>query len=309
MSRFAPLALIFCLACELPPPASLSFSEATSYAFLQFDTDNKAELASALRDLERELYLAVDIDTATSRDRGLTPGPLSDGDLDAIEHPDRPAENLRAITLIKPSLHASADHRGYILLDDQVPVEPASPNHYDRSFESDTACWEGRTCDFLRTENELTKENFLIGEVPYTLYKDYRWVDLGLPHPQDVPEGEEATNPGDPRWALIARSWTTESAYNETGDKAIHQSYSVEVWIPRDGNGYIRSDEDENGEDGDGEVGTWTQDSDGEGVLRMLTLWTENDLGGDIDEEVEVNTIRGGIEGIFDAQEEWMDEH
>ncbi len=308
MNRFAPLALILCFACALPPAADPEFSDAASFTFLQFDSEQPADLAFAMRALEQELYLAVDIDAEDAEDRALSPASLTDADLEALpDRPDRPAENLRSVTVIKPSLHGTADHQGYILLDDQVPVEPSSPNHYDRTFGDGIDCWPTQGCEFLRTENLLTKENIAIGEITYTLFKDYRWIDLNLPDPSSVPEGETPVNDGDKRWGLAARSWTDEVAFNPAGDRSIQQSFSIEVWIPRDGAGYVRSSDDVNGNDLNGDQGTWTQDSNGTGALRMLTLWSENDIGSEVDEGFEVRLLRNGIDGIFDAQEEWMD--
>jgi hypothetical protein len=160
---------------------------------------------------------------------------------------------------------------------DQTPVEPGSPNLYQRSFlEGTDACWADGGCEFLRTRNHLTKENIVLGEITYDMPKDYRWIDLALPDPSTVPEGEEPVNEGTPRWGLVARSWVEAEAWNVDGDRAILQSYSLEIWAP------------------------------GEGTLRMLALWAESDTGGEIDEAIIANTTRSGIDDIFQAQEAWM---
>ena len=65
--------------------------------------------------------------------------------------------------------------------------------------------------EFLRTENPLVKDNAVM-TLEYTLWKDFRWVDLNLPAPSDVPDGETATNDGEERWALVSTSWMQESA-------------------------------------------------------------------------------------------------
>lgn len=287
--------------CPLPPRGNPEFDDATAFAFLQFDVESQADMAFALRQLEQQLYLSVDLDAASSEDRALSPAALTDEALEPLEHPDRPAENLRAVTVIKAGSFLPDRHPEYITLADQLPVEPSSERWYDRTLAEGGDCWPDRSCEFLRTENNLTKDNILLN-IEYDLFKDYRWVDLNLPDPSTVNEGEEPVNEGEKRWAIAARSWTTQEWSTSDESKWIRQSYSIEVWLPRDGGGYVRADGDENLNDG-----TWTHDSNGDnGVLRMLTLWGENDLGADIEETIEIATIRRGIDGIFDAQEEFL---
>jgi hypothetical protein len=297
----ALFALLFLAACAPPPAANPEFSDAAAFAFIEFDSDRPEDLAFALRNFEQQLYLSVDVDAEASADRAVAPENLTDEQLETLDHPDRPAAGLLGVGVIKPSLHDVAAHTGYILLDDQVPVEPSSPDHYDRTFTEGRDCWPTQNCEFLRTDNDLTKDNFLL-TITYRLFKDYRWIDLGLPDPADVPPGEDAVNPGEPRWALAGRSWTTEEAVGEQGNSTIQQSYSIEVWLPRDGGGFVR-DGSETNEDG----GEWTGDSTGGGVLRSMVLWSETDLGADVDDTLVINTTRGGIDDIFDVQEEWMD--
>jgi hypothetical protein len=286
--------------CTLPPRGNPEFDDATSFAFLQFDVESQADIAYALRALEKQLYLSVDLDVESANDRALSPAALTDEQLEGLERPDRPAANLRAVTVIKGSEHAPQEHRAYIQLADQLPVEPSSQQFYDRTLVEGADCWDTKGCEFLRTENDLTKDNILIN-VRYTLFKDYRWVDMNLPDPDTVVEGEEPVNDGPKRWAIAGRSWTKQEWPTDDESKWIRQSYSIEVWLPRDGGGYVRAAGDENLNEG-----TWTHDSTGGGALRMLTLWGENDLGFDIDEATEVRTIQNGIDDIFDAQDGWL---
>jgi hypothetical protein len=106
-------------------------------------------------------------------------------------------------------------------------------------------------------------------------------VDVGLPDPADVPEGETAQTTGE-RWALVGRSWISESAEATEGGASIMQSYSVEVWIPQD---------------------------DAQS-LRMMALWSETEFedGGGPGDEAVAGTTRYGIQGIFDAADDWIEE-
>jgi len=287
--------------CRASPPANPSFNDAIQFAFREFETEEPARLAFALRQLERELYLAVDINANSNLDRSLSPARLTEDDLDGLQHPDRDPALAVPIAVAKLSNHAVDEHRQLPLLADQRPIEPGSPTFYERNFLDGTeTCWHDRNCDFLRTLNDLTKENVLL-TITYTLPKDYRWVNLALPDPAVEPD-PEATDEN-PRWAYIARSWATERAIEDDDGASIEQSYSFEIWLPRDGNGFVRDGSEQNADDGE-----WTADSSGGGTLRMLSVWAESDIGAEVSDELVAYATRGGIDDIFDAQETWLSE-
>ena len=142
------------------------------------------------------------------------------------------------------------------------------------------------------------KDNLLM-TVPYWFYKDFRWVDMNLPDPESVAEGEPAVNEGEPRWAMAAKSWTTETFEGESGNARILQSFTIEVWIPRDGAGFVRDESSVNANEG-----TWTSDSTGGGTLRALALWSETEFDGlNVSDEAVAGTTRKGIDDNMQAQE------
>ncbi|MBJ93629.1 MAG: hypothetical protein CMP23_04055 [Rickettsiales bacterium] len=294
-------ALLQLTACRAAPPANPSFNDAIQFAFRDFETEEPARLAFALRQLERELYLGVDIEASNNLNRSLTPAELSEDDLIGLEHPGRDVSTAQPLALATLSQHPIERHRQIPLLLDQRPVEPGSPDYYERSFLAGTeACWEQRGCEFLRTVNDLTKDNILL-TITYTLPKDYRWIDLALPDPASEPSPD--AQPAESRWAYIARSWTTDRAVDESNDRAIEQSYSFEIWLPRDGRGFLRDGSEANAGEGD-----WTSDSSGGGTLRMIALWAETEIGADLSEELVAYATRGGVDDIFTAQEDWLDQ-
>jgi len=289
-------------ACQASPPANPSFNDAIQFAFREFETQEPARLAFALRQLEREIYLAVDVTASSNLDRSLSPASLTEEDIVGLEHPDRELSLAVPIAVATLSEFAVQEHRLLPVLPDQRPIEPGSPNLYERSFlDGSEACWSDRNCDFLRTSNHLTKENALL-TITYVLPKDYRWVDLALPDP--AAEIDPESEPEEPRWAYVGRSWSTQRAVNDDGDRSIEQSYSFEIWLPRDGRGFVRDGSEQNAGDGD-----WSTDSSGGGVLRMMSLWAESDIGADISDEIIAYATRGGIDDIFDAQESWLGEN
>lgn len=268
------------LACKgAPPPANPEFSDALAYTFRSFEGE-PADLAFALRALEEQVYGSLDVEANSTKDRALSPADLTWEDVADVDGPDRDPALCIGVAVAAASAHDVDAHAGLQMMADQTPVEPYSPKLYQRTFLEGQDCWLDGECEFLRTENLLQKKNFLM-DITYTLYKDLRWVDLGLPDPAEVPEGEEAVNPGAPRWAIAARAWTTEAAVGEDGTNTIHQSYTVEMWIPREQDG---------------------------GTLRMLSLWSETELGGlDISEETIAGTTETGIDKNFEAAEEYLD--
>lgn len=304
-------ALALMTGCPPTPQANPVFSDATLFTFVEFDDPEPANLAFAARQLEREIYLSVDVDATSPDDRALAPAPLGNEDVaDIDEVPDVYPEGFASagdpiyagralgVAVVGLSGHLPPPHAGYILLPDQVPVEPSSPDHYDRTFDEGADCFADRSCEFLRTTNDVTKDNPLM-TATYILRKDYRWVDLNLPDPAEVPEGEPIVNEGTERWALIARAWDPDVAIGDQGNTAIYQSYTIEVWLPRDGDGYIRDAADVNADGG-----TWTSDSTGGGSVRMMTLWSETSFG--TSSAVEEVT-KDGIDDIFVAQNDWLD--
>ena len=261
-------------ACEAPQ-ANPEFNDGAVLALLEFQAEDPVDLAYAVRAIEADIA-TYDLDGALL-DRSFEPDRLTEADVATFENvPDRDPGLALPVAVTYASDNGVDDHVRVQQLADQTPIEPASPNTYDRTVLEGGDCWADRGCEFLITENPLVKENALM-TVSYTLWKDLRWVDLGLPDPADVAEGEVAVNEGDPRWAIVGRSWISEEAEAEEGI-SILQSYSLEVWVPSDGQ-----------------------------TLRMMSLWSESTS--DFGEDIVAGTTRSGIDGIFEAADDWIEEN
>jgi len=289
---------------KAPPAANPEFSDAAVFVFRSFDGE-AADLAYALRTLEEQIYLGMDVEANHSRDRALTPARLTLDDVADIERTGAPPEDALPVAVAGVSAYDIPGHALIPLMDDQRVVEPYSPNFFERHFLEDTEdCWYDHDCGTLVTWNDLIKENILM-TVPYDFYKDFRWIDLNLPDPADVPPGEEAVNEGDPRWGFAARAWMTEVGEGVNGNTHILQAYTIEVWVPRDGHGFVRDGTEENADDGE-----WTADSIGGGALRMLALWSQTEFDGlNIGDDVVAAQTRSGIDDNLEAQEDWLDEN
>jgi hypothetical protein len=278
MRRVLPLVLLALMGCAKAPPAgNPEFNDAVAYTLRTFDGE-EVDLAYALRVLESNIYAGMDVEAESEQDRALTPERLTEEDVVAMEHPDRDPALALPVAVAARSPHPVESQRHVQMLTDHTPVEPYSPDYYQRTFLEGGDCWFDRACDRMNTFNDLVKKNALM-EVPYEFYKDFRWIDMNLPDPEDVPEGEEPTNPGEERWAFVGRSWQEESFEGEGGDTALLQSFTIEVWIPRE---------------------------EGDGTLRMLAVWSETDLGIDFTDDQVAGTTRKGIDDNFKAADEWI---
>jgi hypothetical protein len=253
--------LFVLFACAQPDEAPVEFSDAARYGLEHFDDEAADALAPPLLALEEQIYATLDMTSAVSADRALELEVLTGVEVEGIPHPGRdPAAAVPPVALARDSVFPLADHVSIAMRDDLSPMEPNSPNLYARTLTEGGECWVDRGCLFLRTDNDVLKENALM-QVGYPLKKDYRWVDLG-----------------DDRWAVAARSWMPESATGEDGGTTLWQSFTFEVFIPRDG----------------------------DVTLRMMALWAETELSIDPGEDVVATTQLVGIDDIFKAHDEWL---
>lgn len=266
------LALIL-LGCSAEQ-ANPAFDDAAVLALLEFEAEDPVNLAFAVRQIEADIA-TYDLD-GSLLDRSFEPVELTEDDVATFRNvPDRDPGLCLPVAVTYASAHGVDDHVRVQMLEDQRPIEPASEAKYDRTLVEGEDCFADRTCEFLVTENPLSKENALM-TISYTLFKDFRWIDLNLPDPADVAEGETAESET-PRWAIVGRSWMEEEAVADEGT-SILQSYSLEVWVPTD-----------------------------DGVNRMMSLWSESDSS--LGEDTVAGATRSGIQGIFEAGDEWIVEH
>lgn len=266
--------------------AEEAHSDALVTAFRDLHADEEV-VAATLRSLERQSYVNVDLMAPSEADRSVGPAPLTEADIADLEHPDVDPGEALAVAVLGLSPFELAAHATIPVLEDQRPVEPQSPDHYERTFLEGRECWEDRDCALLLTHQSLTKQNALL-KVPYEFFKDFRWVDLS------------AGTDEDPRWAYVAKSWNPDSFAGDNGKNTIVQSYTVEFWIPRDGRGFRWDDPEVE------QVEGRTADSTGGGVLRMLCLWTQTDLSIAVTDEITIGTIRWGIQQNFDAADAFL---
>ena len=291
--RFVVSLLPLCVACgKAPDSAKPEFSDAVVYLLENFEGE-ESDLVYAVLDLEAQIYTSMDVEAKSPNDRALTPGALESANVEDMPHPGLDPSTALPVAVAGISPFTPDDHKHIQLLIDHTPVEPYSPEHYIRTFLEGEDCWLERDCAVLRTEQDLVKENLLM-TIPYSFPKDFRWINLSM--------HDEAA---EPRWAYLMRAWNEESFSGENGKNHILQSFSIDVVLPRDGRGFIRTSETVNADDGE-----WTADSSGGGLLQLLSVWAETDLNGlSVSDDMVAATTRNGIDKNFKAATSWLEEN
>lgn len=291
----AGLALV---GCKSSPPANPEFDDAARYLLRIFDSGTDAERAYGIRQLEEQTYLNIDLEAGAAANRSVEPTGITEEDVADLDHPGLDLDDNLRLAVGVLSAYAPAELARVVMLVDQTPVEPSSPNLYDRAFLDGEDCWQAGDCAVLRTVNEVERSNVLY-TVQYELWKDYRWVDLKLPDPADVPDGEDAVNDGEPRWAIQVRSWMKESASSDGGTINVWQSFAIEIMLPRDCQGFVRDGTEDNLDGGD-----WEADSCGDGSMRMQAMWWQTEIG--VSDDVQISATRSGMSDGMEAYDDWL---
>ncbi len=255
------------IGCAPPPEAPEELSDLSRYLFREWGNEDPAVMEAGIRNLES---FVGDLDLTAGRlDRSFSVNPLEEDDaLEVVRPPSSTLSGCDPVSLAFPSRHAVDDHARMHIEPDQGPFEPTAP-YYTREFlESEApSCFVDRSCETLRTFNELARENDLM-VVDLLLGKEFRWVSM-------------VDDAGDPsgRWAIVARSWMPEMAFERNGGDVLIQSYAADVWMGRpDGT-------------------TW----------RYQALYSETDIQGVQDSFDMRGFLSGGIEDSMLAHDEGID--
>lgn len=187
----------------------------TSYLFQEWDNENQDVLAAGVENIEI-LGAEYPTDSSNFSERsfeGVTA--MSSDDVSDVElmHGYNP-EDAGGVAIFLQSQYTIDDHVSIFLLEDQTPVEPASP-YYIRTITDGSDCFSSQDCDVMTSENDIERKNILV-DTEHQTQKVWRWVTLD-----------------DGRRAISGRTWQPALADTDKDD-IIYQNYSVEVWIPND---------------------------------------------------------------------------
>lgn len=144
---------------------------------------------------------------------GMRLDPLTPADIATVEHPDTSLAELIGAVGAARSAYPIDDHTAYLVLRDQVFQNPSLYDRYDRTItQGDEGAWPTGAAEVLRTRNDI--ETTTLGvTIPYTLPKDYRWVE-GATHD-----------------AVIGRAWAEERYCNDGGGNCLEHHYSVDMYF------------------------------------------------------------------------------
>jgi hypothetical protein len=195
--------------------APTDLNDLTAYMFREWNNSDATVLADGLSNLEA---IAADypVDGSDFSQRSFEGVlALSSDDVSDVEltHGHSP-EDAGGVAIYLQSPNSLDAHVGLFLLEDQTPIEPASP-YYARTFVDGQDCFADGACDTMTAENDVERKNFVV-DTEHQTTKVWRWIEMS-----------------DGRMAIAGRTWQPALAESEKEDK-IYQNYSVEVWIPND---------------------------------------------------------------------------
>lgn len=218
------LSLLALAACKDPIVAPTELNEFSHYLYLEWDNEDPAILVAGIVNLETwAATVPVDADDWSERAFTIDPLPTADMATEALTNHGLDPADAPAMGEAYLSMHPPADHAGLFGLEDQKPLEPASPDRYVRTItEGDAASFAAGDSDTLVSSNDINRSNFLFN-VDYVLMKAWRWVTLD-----------------DGRTAIVSRSWAPDSGPENEDGEQIFQAYSLELWIDHEGGSSLR---------------------------------------------------------------------
>jgi hypothetical protein len=195
-------------------PAPAELEEIAAFMFLHWEDEET--MKGAMEALAVMLEAQVDTDVA---ERGWVLTPLGEESIQTVE--PRPAEpDLSALlgaAVAARSPHSLTEHAESLTLTDQVWSNPTNYRAYTRVItEGDPERFTSGADRILRTVNEVETANFGV-QIPYTLHKDYQWLEPGLFGPRFEP-------------AIIGRAWIDEPSCNAGGGNCVNQSWSIDLF-------------------------------------------------------------------------------
>lgn len=212
------LAMLTLLGCKKPMEAPEELQELAVWFWVEWeDPDALSEgVDNLLAFVEDEDEL--DVDGKWDQRSYVIDRSMSESDTDGLtKHGHDPADAV-GVSLFYHSDYKPKHHLQHIRMKDQTPVEPSSPQFYERTFfENDGGCLRDNSCELARSDNEVERDNFLY-HLTYDMRKEWRWVE------------------SDAGRALIGRSFNYDESYDD-GSVRVLQGYSIDLFLPYRSNG------------------------------------------------------------------------
>jgi hypothetical protein len=192
-------------------PAPTEMTDLVRFLFANWE--DPAVLPEAVDNLGG--WIDENIDTPEATD-GLLLDVLTEEDISSVDHPDKPLTDVLGVAGEAHSAFPVEDHAAYLVLADQTFSNPQQYKTYVRTITEGkaNAFAKGEVDDdgeLIRTMNDITTATLGI-EIPYTMHKDYRWVE------------------GETERAVIGRAWIEERSCNDGGSNCVEHTYSIDVF-------------------------------------------------------------------------------
>lgn len=196
--------------------APTNLNDLTAFMFSEWDNEDSSVIAAGLENIEAmgaEFPVAENpfADRGFEGIRALTEEDVADVEYNHGHDPN----DAGGVGLFLQSGFSVDDHVGLFTMTDQKPIEPGSPDKYDRTIVDGGDCFPSQGCDTMMAENDVGRKNLVV-DTEHQTTKVWRWVEMS-----------------DGRMAVAGRTWQPELADSDKDDK-IYQNYSIEVWIPND---------------------------------------------------------------------------
>jgi hypothetical protein len=205
MKRSSLLILLVGCAKERTP-APTEMTDIVRYLFANWEDPDA--LPEAVDNLGGWIDRNIDTEDATD---GLELDPLTQADIASVDHPEKGLEDLVGVAGEAHSSFPVEDHAAYLVLGDQTFSNPGQYKSYVRTITEGEPTRFANGEGLIRTTNDVVTATLGI-EVPYTLMKDYRWVE------------------GETERAVVGRAWIEERSCNDGGSNCVEHTYSIDLF-------------------------------------------------------------------------------
>ncbi|GEM_PF-2455216 len=208
------LGLLSLLACSEPIEAPEELGDLLLYTFAEFDNEDDEYLTATL-DGFTDYLLGVDM-AGDINARAFTPPKLTDEDLGSVVPPPGADPDLQTNVGVSALSSATMSQTlGLITDPNQVCITSDTSVFYERTFNTDVACFADQSCDWLEVSNETRTESILADV----------WIDTDGDFRRVVREDDGAS-------VIFGRTWMPEQAVSDDGSETWDQRYTFDLWLP-----------------------------------------------------------------------------
>jgi hypothetical protein len=208
--RVVPLVFLLAACAHERDPAPEDMDGVVSWLFRNFEAEDG--IAEGMDNLAP--WLDTEAGTEAAAD-GFVLSDLTDLDVLDVPHPDGDLSVMIGVAVPQISPFPIGDHAALLVMTDQIWNDPGTYETYTRTItEGDPDAFAAGTATLIRTVNDIDKKGAFGVHIPYTLFKDYRWVTTA-----------------DDRQAIVGRSWVEEASCADGGNNCLNQSFSIDLFF------------------------------------------------------------------------------